>query len=224
MGSTQIKISPSILSADFGRLGEQIAEVERLGTVDRIHVDVMDGHFVPNITIGPIVVQAIRPRTKLKLEVHLMIESPGAFVESFIDAGADILVVHFEACPHLHREIEVIKQRGTKAGVAINPATPLASIGEIADYVDQVLLMTVNPGFGGQRFIEGVLPKIRQMRDLARERNLAAEIAVDGGINAANAPKAVAAGAQVLVTGSAVFFHPQGIELAIQEILGSVAQ
>ncbi|MCL5263841.1 MAG: ribulose-phosphate 3-epimerase [Chloroflexi bacterium] len=213
-----MRISPSILSADFSRLGEQIAEVERTGQVDRIHVDVMDGHFVPNITIGPVVVQAIRPRTKLLLEVHLMIQSPGRYIPQFAEAGADILIVHSEACPHLHRDVEMIKQQGIKAGVALNPATPLESIGEIAEYLDQVLLMTVNPGFGGQRFIGSVVPKIRKMSDLAREMNLDLEVAVDGGINASNAPGAVEAGAEVLVAGSAIFGHPEGISFAIREL------
>ena len=222
MEKKSVKISPSILSADFSCLSEQISEVERTGKADRIHIDVMDGHFVPNITIGPVVVQAIRPRTKLLLEVHLMIESPGQYVNQFVDAGADIVVVHYEACPHLHRDIEVIRKRGVRAGVALNPATPLVNISEAVDYVDQVLIMTVNPGFGGQSFIEGVLPKIRKTYELTRERGLDVEIAVDGGINATNAPKVVGAGADVLVAGSAVFCHPQGIEQAIIEILGNL--
>lgn len=223
MHKQQIKISPSILSADFSRLGDQLAEVERTGKADRLHIDVMDGHFVPNITIGPMVVEAIRPRTKLPLEVHLMIEAPGRFVHQFADAGADIIVVHYETCPHLHRDIELVKGQGRRVGVALNPATPIWCVSDVIDYVDQVLIMTVNPGFGGQSFIEGVLSKISRLRQTVRERNLSLEIAVDGGVNAKNARKVVDAGAEVLVAGSAIFCHPLGIASAIQEITESLA-
>jgi ribulose-phosphate 3-epimerase len=220
----QIKISPSILSADFSRLAEQIVEVEQAEKADRLHIDVMDGHFVPNITIGPVVVQAIRPRTKLLLEVHLMIESPSQYVAAFRDAGADILVVHHEACPHLHRDLEVIKKLGMRCGVSLNPGTPVSSIEEVAAYVDQVLIMTVNPGFGGQSFIEGVMPKIRKLRELAREMSLSdLEIAVDGGISAKNAGKVAEAGGEVLIAGSAVFGHPKGIRHAIEEIYSAAS-
>lgn len=213
-----IRISPSILSADFGRLGQQLEEVERTGAADRIHVDVMDGHFVPNITIGPVVVSSIRPLTRLLLEVHLMIENPGRYVEAFARAGADILIVHCETCPHLHREVEFIRQTGVKPGVALNPATPLSSVSEILGGVHQVLVMSVNPGFGGQSFIRRSLPKLERLRATLDQDGLDIEVGVDGGINADLAPSVVRAGANVLVSGSAVFGHPRGIAFALQEI------
>ncbi len=199
-----IKIAPSILSADFSKLGEEIKDVEQ-GGADYIHIDVMDGHFVPNITIGPLVVEAIRPITKLPLDVHLMIENADQYVEAFAKAGADFITVHVEACRHLHRTIHHIKSLGVKAGVVLNPATPVESILPIIDDVDMVLLMTVNPGFGGQKFIHSVLPKIRQVKDLALSRNLDLEIEVDGGVNEETAKLCVEAGANVLVAGSAVY-------------------
>jgi ribulose-phosphate 3-epimerase len=199
-----VKIAPSILSADFSKLGKEITDVEQ-GGADLIHVDVMDGHFVPNITIGPLVVDAIRPITELPLDVHLMIENPDQYVEAFAKAGADYITVHVEACRHLHRTIHQIKELGVKAGVVLNPATPVESILPIIDDVDMVLLMTVNPGYGGQKFIHSVLPKIRQVKDLALSRNLDLEIEVDGGVNEETANLCIEAGASVLVAGSAVY-------------------
>jgi ribulose-phosphate 3-epimerase len=199
-----IKIAPSILSANFAFLGEEIRDVEQ-GGADYIHVDVMDGHFVPNITIGPLIVEAIRPVTKLPLDVHLMIEQPDRYIPAFAKAGADLLSVHVEACPHLHRTIHLIKEHGVKAGVVLNPHTPVEMIQHIIEDVDVVLLMTVNPGFGGQKFIPSVLPKIRQVAQFVKERNLSVEIEVDGGINAETARLCVEAGANVLVAGSAIY-------------------
>lgn len=199
-----VKIAPSILSADFSKLGQEITDVEQ-GGADLIHIDVMDGHFVPNITIGPLVVEAIRPITDLPLDVHLMIENPDQYLDAFAKAGADFITVHVEACRHLHRTIHHIKELGVKAGVVLNPATPVESILPIIDDVDMVLLMTVNPGFGGQKFIHSVLPKIRQVRDLALSRNPDLEIEVDGGVNEETAKLCVEAGASVLVAGSAVY-------------------
>jgi ribulose-phosphate 3-epimerase len=199
-----VKIAPSILSADFSKLGDEIKDVE-LGGADYIHVDVMDGHFVPNITIGPLIVEAIRPITTLPLDVHLMIEKPDQYIEAFAKAGADYITVHVEACRHLHRTIHLIKSLGVKAGVVINPATPVESIFPIIEDVDMVLLMTVNPGFGGQKFIHSVLPKIRQVKEVATEHNPGLEIEVDGGVNEETAKLCVEAGANVLVAGSAIY-------------------
>jgi ribulose-phosphate 3-epimerase len=201
----QIQIAPSILSADFAKLGEEIRDVEN-GGADLIHVDVMDGHFVPNLTIGPLIVSAIRPHTKLPLDVHLMITEPDRYIEAFVKAGADIISVHAEACLHLHRTIQWIKQFGVKAAVALNPATPLQAIEYVLGDLDMVLLMTVNPGFGGQAFISSVLPKIQQLRTRLDQLGLAhIPIEVDGGIHPGTAAAAVKAGASILVAGSAVF-------------------
>lgn len=199
-----IKIAPSILSADFSKLGEEIKDVEK-GGADYIHVDVMDGHFVPNITIGPLIVEAIRPITSLPLDVHLMIENPDMYIPTFAKAGADIITVHVEACPHLHRTIQLIKSHGIKAGVVLNPHTPVSAIEHVLEDIDMVLLMTVNPGFGGQKFIHSVLPKIKQVAHMIQERSLNVEIEVDGGVNAETARLCVEAGANVLVAGSAVY-------------------
>lgn len=199
-----VKIAPSILSADFSKLGEEIKDVEQ-GGADYIHVDVMDGHFVPNITIGPLIVEAIRPVTSLPLDVHLMIENPDQYVEAFARAGADFLTVHVEASRHLHRTIQNIKSCGVKAGVVLNPATSTETIKPIIDDVDMVLLMTVNPGFGGQKFIHSVLPKIKEVKDLVQSRGLKTEIEVDGGVNEETAKLCIEAGANVLVAGSAIY-------------------
>lgn len=201
------KLAPSILSADFSRLGEEVAAATAAGA-DYIHVDVMDGHFVPNITIGPLVVEAVRRSTKLPLDVHLMISQPDLYLQDFIEAGADIIGVHVEILPHLHRTIERIKELGAKASVTLNPATPLVTVDHILNQVDQVLIMTVNPGFGGQKFIEAVIPKIRSLRRIIDERGLAVELEVDGGINAETIGAVALAGADVFVTGSAVFSTP----------------
>jgi len=202
-----VKIAPSILSADFAKLGEEVAAVEK-GGADYIHVDVMDGHFVPNITIGPLVVDAIRPVTKLPLDVHLMIENPDQYIEAFAKAGADYISVHVEACRHLHRTIQMIKSFGIKAGVVLNPATPVEMIQHVIQDVDLVLLMTVNPGFGGQEFIPEVLPKIRKVKQMAEEKGLNIEIEVDGGVNPETARQCMEAGANVLVAGSAIYNQP----------------
>ncbi|MFP7494128.1 ribulose-phosphate 3-epimerase [Terribacillus saccharophilus] len=198
------KIAPSILSADFANLANEIRDVEN-GGADYIHVDVMDGHFVPNITIGPLIVEAIRPVTKLPLDVHLMIENPERYIGSFVNAGADIITVHQEACVHLHRTIMMIKEQGAKAGVVLNPATPVSLIEEILPEVDMVLLMTVNPGFGGQRFIPSVLKKVEELSRLREALELDFEIEIDGGVNIETAGLCTAAGADVLVAGSAVY-------------------
>lgn len=213
-----VKIAPSILSADFSKLGEEIKDVER-GGADYIHVDVMDGHFVPNITIGPLIVEAIRPITNLPLDVHLMIENPDQYIEAFAKAGADYITVHVEACRHLHRTIQNIKSHGIKAGVVLNPATPVQSIEHVMDDVDMVLLMSVNPGFGGQTFIPSVLPKIRQVKKMAEAKGLSIEIEIDGGVNEDTAKQCIDAGATVLVAGSAVYNQPDR-KTAIERLKG----
>lgn len=212
-----VKLAPSILSADFARLGEQVAEVAGAGA-DYIHVDVMDGHFVPNITIGPAVVASIRPLTDLPLDVHLMIEHPELYVSDFVKAGADIVTVHVEACSHLHRLVQLIKGLGVKSGVSLNPATHLNSIEEIVAHVDLVLIMSVNPGFGGQSFIPSMLPKIAGVRRMLEDRKLRAELEVDGGIGPDNAGEIVKAGADVLVAGNSVFKASEGIGGAMQRL------
>jgi ribulose-phosphate 3-epimerase len=199
-----ILIAPSILSADFARLADEVAAVER-GGADLLHVDVMDGHFVPNLTVGPPIVESLKKVTKLPLDVHLMITNADAFIPEFADAGADYLTVHVEACPHLHRTIQSIKERGVKAGVTLNPATPLNSLEEILPDVDLVLIMSVNPGFGGQKFIPSVLNKVTAARAMLDRIGSSALLEVDGGIKIDNAARVVAGGATVLVAGSAVF-------------------
>ena len=217
-----IKIAPSILSADFGRLGQQIAEAES-GGADYIHVDIMDGHFVPNLTFGPLVVRAIRPWTKLPLDVHMMIASPEQFIAEFVEAGADIITVHAEACAHLHRVVHQIKESGAKAGVAINPATPLLAVEEVLPDLDQVLVMTVNPGFGGQAFIGSVVDKIKRMRAMLDERGLTVDLEVDGGISTKTARTAAEAGARVLVAGSAVYNNQTSVADAIADLRKSIS-
>ena len=213
----RIKIAPSILSADFGRLGEQVAEAER-GGADYIHVDVMDGHFVPNLTIGPVVVRWIRGWTALPLDVHMMVTEPERLVGDFAAAGADIVTVQAEACVHLHRVVHQIKDLGKRAGVAINPATPVSTIEEILPDLDLVLVMSVNPGFGGQTFIENVVGKIGRVRDMLDAGTLKAELEVDGGISPATAASVVRAGARVLVAGAAVYESEYGVAEAIARI------
>lgn len=213
----RLKIAPSILSADFGRLAQQIATAEA-GGADYIHVDVMDGHFVPNITIGPLVVRAARQATRLPLDVHLMIESPERYLADFQAAGASNLTVHVETCPHLHRTVQHIKELGCRAGVTLNPATPVTSLEEILPYVDLVLVMTVNPGFGGQTFIESLLPKIRRVRSMLDQIDSRAELEVDGGIDPDTALLAANAGADVFVAGSAIFGADEGITEAIANL------
>lgn len=201
------KIAPSILSADFSRLGDEIRAVEAAGA-DYIHIDVMDGHFVPNITIGPLIVQAARRVTSLPLDVHLMIENPDLYIPEFAAAGSDIIVIHAEATNHLHRSIQLIKSFGKKAGVSLNPGTPLNVLDYIIDDLDLVLLMTVNPGFGGQSFIDACLPKIHSLRAMLDQHGSEAELEIDGGIKPANIARISHAGADVFVAGSAVFGAP----------------
>jgi ribulose-phosphate 3-epimerase len=197
-----IKIAPSLLSADFSRLEQELATVE---TADLLHLDVMDGHFVPNITIGPPIVKALRGRTRLPFDCHLMISEPQRYIDRFLDAGADMISIHVEAEPHLQRALQMIRDGGAKAGIAINPATSVEMLSTAIEFCDYVLVMTVNPGFGGQKFIEPVVPKIRHISRLIREQGLSVEIEVDGGIDAKTAPLVVTAGASILVAGSAVF-------------------
>lgn len=213
----KVKLAPSVLSADFSRLGEQVAEVTEAGA-DYIHIDVMDGRFVPNITIGAPVVKSLRSRTNLPLDVHLMVKDPLSHIPHFADAGADIITIHAEACIHLHRAVQKIKELEIKAGVALNPGTPLAMLDEILPSLDLVLLMTVNPGFGGQPFIEEVVGKITRLRKILDERGLTAELEVDGGINAEIAPRVAKAGASILVAGAAVFHPGYSVKEALERI------
>jgi ribulose-phosphate 3-epimerase len=215
MQSLHIEIAPSILAADFSSLGEQIQAVER-GGANLLHVDVMDGHFVPNITIGVPVVAALRKATSLPLDVHLMIEQPERFVAAFADAGADMISVHQEACFHLDRVLASIRERDVEAGVVLNPATPVATLCEVFSSVDFVLVMSVNPGFGGQKFISGALEKLRQLKELRARNNYAYRIEVDGGIGAENIAEVVRAGAEVIVAGTSVFHTPDPAEAVRQ--------
>lgn len=210
----RLKIAPSVLSADFAQLGQQVSEAEAAGA-DYIHIDVMDGHFVPNITVGPLVVRAVRAVTSLPLDVHLMIEKPERYLKTFCEAGATGLTVHVETCPHLHRTVQQIKELGCRAGVTLNPGTPVISLEEILPYIDLVLVMTVNPGFGGQAFIEGTVSKIARVRAMLDRLGATAELEVDGGIDPHSAPLVAAAGADVLVAGSAIFNSARGISGAI---------
>ncbi|MBX3229765.1 MAG: ribulose-phosphate 3-epimerase [Labilithrix sp.] len=215
----RVLVAPSILSASFARLGEEIAAVEDAGA-DWIHVDVMDGRFVPNITIGPPVVKSIRKVTRLPLDVHLMIVEPERYVDAFAEAGADTITIHVEACTHLHRTLAHIRSLGKRAGVTMNPSTPEDTIRYVLDVCDQVLVMSVNPGFGGQSMIDAVLPKVTAIRRMIDERKLPIDLEIDGGINADTAPRAIAAGARVLVAGSAVF-DAKDYKAAIAAIRGA---
>jgi ribulose-phosphate 3-epimerase len=212
-----VLIAPSILSADFGRLGHQVAEAEAAGA-DLIHVDVMDGHFVPNITVGPLVVRALRPVTHLPLQVHLMIEQPERYIDEFVRAGADAVIVHVETCPHLDRTLEQIREAGALPEVVLNPATPLVMIEEVLDRVESVLVMTVNPGFGGQKLIPSTLDKVRRLRRILDERGRRCRIEVDGGINLSTLTEVVAAGADVLVMGAAIFEGEGNIATTIHRL------
>jgi ribulose-phosphate 3-epimerase len=219
--SGAIRIAPSILAADFARLGEQVAEADKAGA-DRIHIDVMDGHFVPNISMGAAVVRSLRRVTRLPLETHLMITSPDLFLEEFVEAGSDAFLVHWEGNANLHRTVQRIKMLGKRVGVAINPATPAVALEEILRDLDQVLVMTVNPGFGHQHFIETTLPKIRQIREMIERVKPARDLEVDGGIDPATAPRAVEAGANVLVAGTAVFGFREGVRAGLKSLEASV--
>lgn len=211
-----IKIAPSILAADFAKLGQEVKDVEQAGA-ELIHIDVMDGHFVPNITMGPIVVEALRPITKLPLDVHLMIENPDSYIEQFAKAGANYISVHVEACRHLHRTIQLIRSFNVKPGVVLNPHTPIESIQHILEDIDFVLFMTVNPGFGGQKFISSVVPKIEALSKMIKERGLNIEIEVDGGITSETVVPCAKAGATMIVAGSAIF-NKENRTKALQDI------
>ena len=212
-----VKLAPSILSADFAHLGKQVGEAEQAGA-DRIHVDVMDGHFVPNISMGPLVVQSLRPVTRLPLETHLMISDPDFYLDEFAEAGSDSLLVHWEGNNNLHRTVQRVKALGKRVGVVINPASPASVLEEILQDVDQVLVMTVNPGFGHQHFIHTTLPKIRRVRRMIDEIKRGCDLEVDGGIDATTAPLVVDAGANVLVAGSAVFGAGEGVIAAMNRL------
>jgi len=218
-----VKLAPSILAADFARLGEQVAEAEQAGA-DRIHVDVMDGHFVPNLSMGAPIVQSLRRVTHLPLEIHLMISDPDFFLDEFVEAGSDSFLVHWEGNANLHRTIQRIKALGKRAGVVINPATPAAVLEEILHDVEQVVIMTVNPGFGHQRFLPTTLPKIRRVRQMIEQIQSGCDVEVDGGIDAETAPLAVAAGANVLVAGTAIFGESEGVAEAMNRLRATIKQ
>ena len=221
MTNRAIKLAPSILAADFARLGDQVAEAERAGA-DRIHVDVMDGHFVPNLSMGAPIVESLRRATRLPLEAHLMILNPVVFIDEFTQAGTDTFLVHWEGNNDLSRTVQRIKLLGKRVGVAINPATPAAVLEEIMQDLDQVLVMTVNPGFGHQHFLHGTLPKIGRAREMIEEIKPECSLEVDGGIDATTAPLAVAAGADVLVAGSAIFNETESVTAAMQRLRAAV--
>lgn len=214
-----IKIAPSVIAADFGRLAAQMAEAEQCGA-DVIHFDAMDGQFVPNISIGPMVLEAVRRATRLRIDAHLMLASPERYIEAFARAGADLISVHVEGTPHLHRAIEQIHTLGKRAGVVLNPGTPANQLDAIIGSVDQVLVMSVNPGFGGQKFIRAVLPKIEAVRAMIGGR--AIEVCVDGGVDRTTARDVVQAGADVLVAGTAVFGHPDGVQAALAQLRAAI--
>ena len=222
-GSTMIGLVPSILSADFTRLGEQVREAEVAGA-QRIQIDIMDGHFVPNITMGPLVVEAVRRCTNLPLEAHLMITNPEQYIEDFAKAGADVIIVHQEVCPHLHRVIQQTKTAGKMAGVALTPSTPVFMLEDMLSLLDLVLIMTVNPGFGGQDFIPETLPKITCIRQMITQRNLHCDVEVDGGIHEATAPLVVRAGANLLVAGSAVYNQHESVAQAMERLRKAIGQ
>ncbi len=221
LSATQVYLAPSILAADFARLGQQVLEAEQAGA-SRIHVDVMDGRFVPNLSLGPAVVASLRPVTRLPLEVHLMVRRPESFVEAFAKAGADTLIVQQESTVHLHRAVQHVKSLGKRAGVALNPATPAMLLEEILPYLDLVLVMTVNPGFGGQDFIPGTLAKIRKVRQAIDRVQPACELEVDGGIEPHTVAAAVEAGARVLVAGSAIFRCPEGVAAGMARLRAAI--
>ena len=223
MKSGVLKVARSILAADFARLGEQVAEAERAGT-DRLHVDVMDGHFVPNISMGAPIVASLRRVTRLPLETHLMISDPDFFLEEFVEAGSDSFLVHWEGNANLHRTVQRIKALGKRAGVVINPATPAAVLEEILQDIDQVLVMTVNPGFGSQHFLPSTLPKIRRVREMIEQFTPDSDLEVDGGVDEETAPLAAAAGANVLVAGTAVFGAHEGVAAAMNRLRASIKQ
>ncbi|AMA62521.1 MAG: ribulose-phosphate 3-epimerase [Kurthia gibsonii] len=212
-----IKIAPSLLAADFAKLGEEVREVEAAGAT-LLHIDVMDGHFVPNISFGSLVMDAIKPYTNLPLDVHLMIENPDQYIEQFAKAGAEYITVHVEACRHLHRTIQLIRSYGVKPGVVLNPHTPIETIKHVLEDIDLVLLMTVNPGFGGQKFIDSVVPKIAELSYMIKQRNLDVEIEIDGGITAETIVPCAEAGATIFVAGSAIF-GKEDRQTALQSIL-----
>ena len=218
-----VKLTPSILAADFARLGEQVAEAEKAGA-DRIHIDVMDGHFVPNVSMGAPIVQSLRRVTRLPFEIHLMIYDPDFFFDEFVEAGSDSFVVHWEGNANLHRTVQCIKSLGKRAGVAINPATPAAVLEEILPDVEQVLIMTVNPGFGHQHFLPTTLQKIRRVREMIDQIKPGCDVEVDGGIDAETAPLAVAAGANVLVAGTAIFGEGEEVAAAMDRLRASINQ
>ncbi len=223
MRELRIKLAPSILAADFARLGEQVTEAEKAGA-DRIHIDVMDGHFVPNLSMGAPIVQSLRRVTHLPLETHLMISDPDSFLDEFTEAGSDSFLVHWEGNVNLHRTVQRIKALGKRVGVVINPATPAAVLEEILPDVDQVLVMTVNPGFGHQHFIQSTLPKIRRVRQMIEQVKPGIDLEVDGGIDVTTAPLVIAAGANVLVAGSAVFDESQSVAAAMNRLRAAVNQ
>ncbi len=223
METDGVKLAPSILAADFARLGEQVAEAEQAGA-DRIHVDVMDGHFVPNLSMGAPIVQSLRGVTSLPLEIHLMISNPDSFVDEFVEAGSDSFLVHWEGNANLRRTVQRIKALGKRAGVVINPATPAAVLEEILRDVEQVLIMTVNPGFGHQHFLPTTLPKIRRVRQMIEQIKPECDLEVDGGIDAETAPLAVAAGANVLVAGTAIFGESETVAAAMDRLRAGITR
>ncbi len=222
MARDAVKLAPSILAADFSRLGEQVADAEQAGA-DRIHVDVMDGHFVPNLSMGAPIVKSLRRVTRLPLEIHMMISNPDFFLEEFVEAGSDSFLVHWEGNNNLHRTVRRIKELGKRTGVVINPATPAAVLEEILPELDQVLVMTVNPGFGHQHFLHSMLPKIERVRQMVERLDGRCEVEVDGGIDQQTAPLASAAGASVLVAGSSIFADNGGVATAMSRLRASIA-